>query len=90
MVTIKNMNNNLQKVAYLESLGIEVHDYDTKGLPTDTVAFSTSEGDFDIEFDCFDIGDTLVKICYVANQYSCCGDILDPDYMICPTCKEHC
>ena len=21
---------------------------------------------------------------------SCCGDDLDPDIMICPTCKEHC
>lgn len=21
---------------------------------------------------------------------SCCGDELDPDVMICPTCKEHC
>jgi uncharacterized protein YpiB (UPF0302 family) len=21
---------------------------------------------------------------------SCCGDELDPDIMICPTCKEHC
>jgi hypothetical protein len=21
---------------------------------------------------------------------SCCGDELDPDYMICPTCLEHC
>lgn len=21
---------------------------------------------------------------------SCCGDDLDPDNMICPTCKEHC
>ena len=24
------------------------------------------------------------------NRLSCCGDILDPDYMICPTCREHC
>ena len=22
-------------------------------------------------------------------RLSCCGDILDEDYMICPTCKEH-
>jgi len=21
---------------------------------------------------------------------SCCGDELDPDIMICPTCEEHC
>ena len=23
------------------------------------------------------------------NLISCCGDILDADIMICPTCKEH-
>jgi len=24
------------------------------------------------------------------NLLSCCGDILDEDIMICPTCHEHC
>jgi hypothetical protein len=24
------------------------------------------------------------------NRLSCCGDILDPDIMLCPSCKEHC
>ena len=24
------------------------------------------------------------------NILSCCGDILDPDNMMCKTCKEHC
>ena len=24
------------------------------------------------------------------DELSCCGDELDPDIMICPTCKEHC
>ena len=24
------------------------------------------------------------------NLLSCCGDVLDEDIMICPTCKEHC
>jgi len=23
------------------------------------------------------------------NIISCCGDIVDPDHMICPTCNEH-
>ena len=23
------------------------------------------------------------------RRLSCCGDVLDEDYMICPTCKEH-
>lgn len=25
-----------------------------------------------------------------AVMYSCCGQPLDPDYMICPVCLEHC
>ena len=24
------------------------------------------------------------------NRLICCGDVLDPDFMICPSCKEHC
>lgn len=24
------------------------------------------------------------------HMLSCCGDQLDPDIMLCPTCKEHC
>ena len=23
-------------------------------------------------------------------KYSCCGDILDQDHMLCPSCLEHC
>jgi len=25
----------------------------------------------------------------VEDTLSCCGDVLDPDIMICPTCLEH-
>jgi len=82
-------NTNIQKVAYLESLGVEVHDYDAKDLPNSTVFFSTFEGDFEIEFDSFDTETPLSEIQRMANEFSCCGDILD-DYRICPTCKEHC
>ncbi len=24
------------------------------------------------------------------ERTSCCGDVLDPDIMMCPSCKEHC
>ena len=24
-----------------------------------------------------------------ADMYSCCGDVLDQDRMMCPSCKEH-
>ena len=31
---------------------------------------------------------------YELNDYmerlSCCGEVLDNDYMMCPNCKEHC
>ena len=83
-------NMNIQKVAYLESLGVEIQDYDTKDLPSSTVNFSTVDGDFEIVFDEFDTDTPLAKIQEMADQYSCCGDILDKDYMICPTCLEHC
>jgi hypothetical protein len=50
----------------------------------------TGDYDYEIEFDEFEIGDTASSIENAANIYSCCGDILDKDYMICPSCKEHC
>ena len=33
---------------------------------------------------------TLKKVVQEEEQLSCCGDILDPDFPICPTCLEHC
>ena len=85
-----NTEKNNQKVNYLASLGftnievIEVYGYDTE-------YHFTNDGEqcsiFDVEFD---IKDTAQAILSAAAFYSCCGDILDKDYMICPTCKEHC
>ena len=76
---------NEQKLNYLESLNVDIQGFDQTG-----VSFTTSDGDFEIEFDEFEITDSLSTIENRADQYSCCGDILDKDYMICPTCKEHC
>lgn len=73
------------KCDFLESLGADI-----QGSDNQTVSFSTTEGDFECEFDELEIGDTLADIQKRSDQYSCCGDILDSDYMICPTCKEHC
>jgi hypothetical protein len=84
-----DIQTNRQKVAYLESLGYEIQDYDDKGLPNSTISF-TGDYDYEIEFDEFEIGDSESSIESTANIYSCCGDILDKDYMICPTCHEHC
>ena len=33
---------------------------------------------------------TLADLNNECVEYSCCGDELDPDHMICETCKEHC
>ena len=82
--------DNMNKVAYLESLGVELQDYDAKDLPSSTVYFSTVDGDFEIVFDAFDTDTSLEKIQEMADQYSCCGEVLDKDYMLCPTCLEHC
>lgn len=44
----------------------------------------------------FDIKKSIIEDVYLdydrdedGNLISCCGDILDHDIMICPTCKEH-
>ena len=84
-----DIQTNRQKVAYLESLGYEIQDYADNGLPGSTVSF-TGDYDYEIAFDEFEIGDTASSIENSADIYSCCGDILDKDYMICPSCKEHC
>ena len=43
-----------------------------------------------ILFEDFQVGDTSKDICSASEYYSCCGDVLDKDYMMCPTCYEHC
>jgi len=80
------------KLKYIQSLQLDIEDYDfesTKHYPA-FIQFNGDEGTYEIEFDEFDIGDSIETIQNGANLYSCCGDILDRDYMICPTCKEHC
>lgn len=85
------MDNTItQKVAYLESLGVEVHDYDPNEGMNSGVYFSTSEGDYEILFEDFEVGDMLGDIYCRSTEYSaCCGEVIDTDYRICPSCKEH-
>jgi len=78
-------NNNQLKVDYLNSIGMKVEDFDKTN-----VSFDTGDYSADIEFDEFEIGDSFETIFNRSNIYSCCGDILDKDYMMCPTCYEHC
>lgn len=77
-------NDNSEKVAFLQSLGFT--DVEDNG---DNISF---EGDCQMSIDVEDIKltDTNADIERKSDKYSCCGDILDEDYMLCPTCKEHC
>ena len=73
------------KVAHLEKLGFKnVEDN------VDCVIF---DGDYDgsqIDMDYILLTDTANDIERKADYISCCGAVLDKDYMICPECKEHC
>ena len=84
------MTNTQAKVNYLIELGftevepIEVHGYETE------YHFDDDGQSCSIYDDEFEVGSTAGDIISAATFYSCCGDILDKDYMICPSCKEHC
>lgn len=79
-----------ERKSYLESLGftevecVEVEGYDTEfHFESDGMPCSIFEDEFKV-------GDTPSEILRAASFHSCCGDILDKDLMICPTCHEHC
>ena len=72
-----------EKLNYLKGLGVEILDHDHLG-----VSFR-ADYDYAIEWGEFFVGDSPETICRSADLYSCCGDIVDKDWMICPTCKEH-
>jgi hypothetical protein len=78
-----------QKVAYLESLGLEIESYDkTNPLGDATICFSDLEGYWEVEVDSFEVGDTLVEIQRASIEFSpCCGISLD-DHRTCPICKN--
>jgi hypothetical protein len=81
--------NIFQKVTYLESLGYVIESYSQTDTPSANVTYDDGEYYCEILFEDFEVGDSEVAIRSAANVYSCCGDILNQDYMICPTCKEH-
>lgn len=86
---MKKMNTN-EKSEYLESLGFEdVEIVEVYGYTTE-YHFNVDGTYCSIYDNEFEIGDSLPNILLNATIYSCCGDPLDRDIMICPTCKEHC
>jgi len=74
-----------QKLNHLISLGFQIED-----STDDAVEFDYDGYQCIIDFAEFDTDDAVTKIFNRANMYSCCGDILDRDIMMCPTCHEHC
>ena len=78
------MKDNNALVEFIESLGFV--DVEDNG---DNISF---EGEYQMSIEVSEISltDTGADIFRKADNYSCCGDVLDEDYMICPSCKEHC
>ena len=76
--------DNTDLVNFMQSLGFT--DVEDNG---DNISF---EGEYSMSIDIAEISllDSYTDIVRKADKYSCCGDVLDEDYMICPTCKEHC
>jgi len=83
------MSTNQEKAEYLKTLGFDVHNIiEVPGY--DTEIEYTGDYDSIIYTSEFEIGDSIQEIIRVSDFYSCCGEPLDKDIMICPTCKEHC
>ena len=77
---------NQAKVDYLKTLFTVTEVHADEGC-----SFETPDCyDAYILFEEFEVGDSSDDICRAAEYYSCCGDILDKDWMMCPTCYEHC
>ena len=77
-----------EKVEYLNSIGLEIEEiYDEDNI----IVFETEGNYYEISSDSFDHGDSLNSILGSSEIYSgCCGEKMDSDFMICPSCKEHC
>lgn len=83
-MSIKEKENYLRELGFSEVVSIEVQGYDTE------YNFE-NDGQFCAIFDDeFEVGDPIGDIISASTFYSCCGDILDKDIMMCPSCKEHC
>ena len=80
---IENLTENNNKVEYLKSLGFKV-----EGQYQDIISFS-GDYDYNISTEDFEIGDAANQIVENSDIISCCGDMVDKDYMMCPSCREH-
>jgi hypothetical protein len=80
------MISNSDGAKYLQSLGFtDVEDYGGEEICfIDYDGYSRS-----IFLSEFDTTSSAKEILCSAVIYSCCGDVVNKDYMICPSCKEH-
>ena len=84
------MKNVIERTTYLESLGFTEVEYASCPGDTTEYYFESDGMSCSIYADEFEIGDSVSQIMRAAEYYSCCGDVLDKDSMMCPSCKEHC
>ena len=84
------MKNVIERTAYLESLGFTDVEYEACPGDTTEYYFEWYGMMCSIESVRFEIGDSASQIMSAATFYSCCGDVLNKDSMMCPSCKEHC
>jgi len=77
-----------EKIAYIESLGLTTESFTISN--GECFIYITDDYDYEISTEDFEVGDSIQQIFSRADIYSCCGDVLDKDIMVCPTCKEHC
>ncbi len=84
------MKNVIERTTYLESLGFTEVEYVSCPADITEYYFEADGMSCSIYEDEFEVGDSVSQIMRAATFYSCCGDPLDKDYMMCPSCKEHC
>ena len=84
------MKNVIERTTYLESLGFTEVEYSSCPGDITEYYFESYGRPCSIYEDEFEIGDSASQIMSAAEFYSCCGDPLDKDSMMCPSCKEHC
>lgn len=82
---MRHKSKTFQASRVLESLGLEV-----KECEEHAVVFEMDGLDCDIEADEVEENMTIQDVHNRCTMYSCCGDVLNKDIMICPSCKEHC
>lgn len=84
---------NYEVEAFIKRTGIKESQVEEFHIATIEDCNSYIQLDIDGQFihlDEFTDINTLKEVLELGEFISCCGDLLDKDIMICPSCKEHC